>query len=412
MNPAEMPEISEPDIDRCFNKYISEKTFSAGACMASVGDRIFHRNIYGSPTLPPPNKRIDFESVFDLASLTKVLATGVAVMHLASKNRIDLGAPLSRTIPEFNHEKFNSITVDMLLDHTAGFSACVPFWENITASDAKLAPAQKTCGSQNAMAALKKQVAEMPLENPPGTTTVYSDVGFLALAWIVEGVVGKPLDVFVEQEIYRPLGLSDSLFFIRRDDFKQQQKLKKTTFVATENCPLRKKVMVGEVHDPSCWAAGGVCGHAGLFGTVDGVWELMRVLWESFQGNGGFFHSGTTRRFFTRSKRLKETTRALAWDTPSANNSTAGKRFSRISVGRLGFTGTSVWMDLKSGIIGVVLANSVHPTNEGKPETMRVFRPRVYELIAKAGESLGPDGGETPGSGEAKAVGAAAFGRR
>ncbi len=410
MNSSDMPELSEPDIDRCFNKYISEKTFSAGACVASVGERIFHRNIYGSPTGTPPKKRIDFETAFDLASLTKTLATGVGVMHLASNNRIDLGAPLSRTIPEFKDPKFDAITVDMLLDHTSGFSACVPFWESISAAESKLTTAQKTRGTQSAMAALKKQVAELPLANPPGTATVYSDVGFLALAWIVEGIVGKPLDVFVEQEIYRPLGLSDSLFFVRNDDFKQQQKLKKRAFVATEDCPVRKQLMQGQVHDPTCWAAGGVCGHAGLFGTADGVWELMRVLWESYQGNGGFFHSGTTRRFFTRSKRLKETTRALAWDTPSANNSTAGKRFSRVSVGHLGFTGTSVWMDLKAGTIGVVLSNSVHPTNEGKPEIMRVFRPRVYELIAKAGESLGPDGGETPGSGKSKAVGSAAFG--
>ena len=411
MTILEMPELSEPDIDRCFSKYIGKKTFSGGACVASVGERIFHRNIYGSPAQPPPVKRLGFDAVFDLASLTKVLATGIGVMHLVSKNRMDLSVPLSRTIPELRDSRFDSVTVDMLLDHTSGFPPCVPFWEHLTKQEERLPVSQRRRGTAAAMPDLKEQVAELPFANPPGTATAYSDVGFLVLAWILEHVVGAPLDVFVEKEIYGPLGLSDSLFFVPQGNSKKISGRTRRDFVATEDCVLRGKMLLGEVHDPTCWAVGGVCGHAGLFGTADGVWALMRALWESFQGNNGFFHSGTLRRFFTRSKRLPDTTRALAWDTPSSINSTAGKRFSRLSVGHLGFTGTSVWMDVKTGIMGVVLTNSVHPNNEGKPEEMKIFRPRVYELIAKAGESLGPEGGEAPGVGGDIRAGSAAFGR-
>ncbi len=400
MSTEEMPTATVPDIDRCFQKYISEKTFSAGACVASVGGAIFHRGVYGDTVSPPPRTPVEFDTVFDLASLTKPLATGLVALFLAGRNRIDLSAPLSRTIDIFKDPRFDAVTLDMLLDHSAGFPDCVPFWDAM-----KSQGRQSVCGTQGAMSALKDQVAELPFANPPGTATVYSDVGFLALGWVLEGIIGKPLDVFLEREIFRPLGLHEDLFFVRIDDMKQRQALRRRIFVATEDCPERGKLIQGEVHDPTAWCAGGVCGHAGLFGTVDAVWQLMRVLWECHQGEGSFFHPGTVRKFFTRSKRLKETTRTLAWDTPSAQNSTAGKRFSRTSVGHLGFTGTSVWMDLKTGVTGVVLTNSVHPTYEGKREAMKVFRPRVYELIAKSGESAGP------APGESGATGAAAFGR-
>lgn len=403
-----MPAPAVPEIDRCFNKYIHQRVFSAGACVASVGPGIFHRGVYGTPTFPPPARKIEFDAVFDLASLTKPLGTALGALLLAGANRLDLSVPLSRTIPEFADSRFDGITLDMLLDHTAGFPASVPFWESLHGPGG---PGSRVAGTELAPPLLKEQVAGLPVEAPPGSRVLYSDVGFLILGWILEEVTGKPLDVFLKREILDPLGLSNDLFFVRLDDPKGRAALRGRSFVATEECPLRGKVLVGEVHDPTAWAAGGVCGHAGLFGTVDGVWKLMRALWECYDGGVGVFHSGTVRRFFTRSNRPRSTTRTLGWDTPSAQGSTAGKRFSRVSVGHLGFTGTSVWMDLRSGVIGVVLANSVHPTVEGKAEQMKVFRPRIYELIAKTGELVGPGGGEVPSGGGEGHTGANAFGK-
>ncbi|MBI5508130.1 MAG: serine hydrolase [Deltaproteobacteria bacterium] len=390
-----------PDIDRCIQTGIFEQTFSGAACIASVGGKIFHRGIYGCPTLPPPVKKLGFDALFDLASLTKPLGTGLATLVLASQNRIDLNASVAKTIPELKDPRFQAITIDMLLEHTAGFPAFRSFWQDLLQEEEKKAESERTLGTRKAVPYFRKALADCTLEHAPGTKTVYSDIGFMLLALIVEGICGKPLDVFLARDVYRLLGLQDDLFFVRLDDEHTRSRLRKRTFVATEECQWRKKVLQGEVHDPNAWGMGGVAGHAGLFGTVDAVWTLVKALWESYKGDSRVFHNGTVRRFWTRSKRLRDTTRTLAWDTPSAHDSQAGKRFSLTSVGHLGFTGTSIWVDLSTDIIGVVLTNSVHPSVEGKKEKLAKFRPRLYELIAKHGESLPAD--------PSRKTGAAAF---
>jgi CubicO group peptidase (beta-lactamase class C family) len=358
--------------------------------------------------------RLGPDAVFDLASLTKPLASGLLALYLVGKGRLDIGTPLSKTIPELNDSRFDAITVDMLLDHTSGWPPHAPYWDeaNPDALPGILKPG--IAGTDEALPIMKDALVKTAFEQAPGTKAVYSDLGFMALGWILEGIVGRPMDVFLEKEIYGPLNLKDSLFFIRLGDPKLQRKHARTAFVATEDCPWREKLIQGEVHDPKAWAMGGVAGHAGLFGTVDGVWHLCRILLDSHHGDHHFFHSATLRRFWTRSKRPRDTTRTLVWDTPNAQNSSAGKRFSRNSVGHLGFTGTSVWIDLSTGVIGVVLANAAHPSPEGKADAMRAFRARMYDHIAKAGDALPPDGGqsaELPGE-KVGPRGAGAFGSR
>jgi len=399
--PEGPPEVTIPDIDRCIQTGVADKTFSGAACIASVGGKIFHRGIYGCPSTPPPVRKLGFDALFDLASLTKPLGTGLAALLLASQNRLDLNASITKTIPELKDAKFEKVTIDMLLEHTSGLPAVRNYGQDLERAEAKLIASERTLGTSKAMTFVRAALADLRLESEPGTKVVYSDVGFILLGLIIENIVGKPLDVYLAREVYRPLGLHDDLFFVRLDDDRGRQRLLRRTFAATEDCKWRKKLLQGEVHDPNAWAMGGVAGHAGLFGTVDAVWTLVKSLWESYKGDSRVFHNGTVRRFWTRSKRLRDTTRTLAWDTPSAQNPSAGKRFSLTSVGHLGFTGTSVWIDLSTDIIGVVLTNAAHPTPEGKQEKMQKFRPRVYDLIAKQGESLPID--------PEKKTGAAAF---
>jgi len=218
----------------------------------------------------------------------------------------------------------------MLLDHTAGFPACRPFWEEIAAHDAKAKPADKLLGTRRALAFVKERIADSSLEYEPGTRCVYSDIGFMVLGWVVESVVGKPLDLFLERELYAPLGIAEELFFVRLDDVRARARLERRVFVATERCAWRDKLLAGEVHDPNAWAMGGVAGHAGLFGTADAVWKLVSRLWACHKGRERTFLPGTVARFWTRSKRVRNSTRTLAWDTPDAAESMAGKRFSRM----------------------------------------------------------------------------------
>ena len=390
-SPEELPEVVVPDLDRCVQTAIYEKTFSAAACIASVGGRIYHRAVYGCPTTPPPVRRLGHDTLFDLASLTKPLGTGLAALQLSSQNRLDLNASVGKTIPELKDSRFQDVTIDMLLEHTSGLPAVRSFWQELVEDEAGKPAAQRVAGTARAVPLMRQRFAQVLLEYEPGSKVLYSDLGFMALGWIIESIVGKPLDVYLAREVYRPLGLDNDLFFVRLDDLKGRQRLARRLFAATEDCPWRQRVLQGEVHDPNSWALGGVAGHAGLFGTADAVWRLVRALWEAYKGEGRAFLGGSVRRFWTRSKRLRDTTRTLAWDTPSAHGSAAGKRFSLNSVGHLGFTGCSVWVDLNSDIIGVLLANSAHPTPDGKQEKMAKLRPRVYELIAKHGESLPAD---------------------
>jgi CubicO group peptidase (beta-lactamase class C family) len=371
----QLPDVSIADVDRSVSTAIHEKLFSAAACMASVQGEVFHRKVYGCLESPPPMKKVQEGVLFDLASLSKPLGAGLAVLWLAGRGRIDLQAPIGRVLKEFSHPKFKDITIDMLLDHTSGWPADVSFWE---CAD----------GAANKEAAMRAHIASLELQAPPGTQTLYSDVGFIVLGWIVESIVAKPLDVFLEREIYKPLGVADDLFFIRHDDFKTPRKLGRRQVVATQDCPVRKKRIVAEVHDPKAWLLGGVAGHAGLFGTVEAVWRLVEMLRLCYRGDEQFFHPGTVRKFFTRSGRLKGTTRTLAWDTPSAKGTLAGDRASKGSVGHLGFTGTSIWLDLSLESTTVVLSNVVHPSPKDKKPRMQKFRRKVQDYFWMEAELL------------------------
>ncbi len=397
---APLPDVQVPDIDRCIQTLIAEKTCSAAACIASVGGRIFHRGIYGCAVAPPPVRRVAIDTYFDLGALTQPLATGLAAMELASRGRIDLGASLATTLPEFRDPKFAPITIDMLLDHTSGFPGTRAFWQDIAAEEAKLRPELKTMGTRKAVAKVRKRIAELRFDAEAGTKVIPSDIGFMVLGWIIESIIETPLDVFLQREVYRELGLDQTLLFVRHDEPPAKVGPRRV-FAATEKSEWREKLLQGHVQDSNAWAMGGVAGHAGLFGNVDAVWQLVHALWQSYSGGGRSFLAGPVRRFWTRSKRFRGTTRTLAWDTPPAHHAQAGKRFSLNSVGLAASNGCTIWVDLATDIIGVVLTNAAHPTLDGKEDALNKFRPRVYELIAKHGEALPPD--------PTKAVGAAAF---
>lgn len=372
-----LPTAHVDEIDRAVQRGVYDKTYSAAACIGSIGTRMFHRAVYGSAVQPPPLRKVGLDTLFDLASLSKPLGAGLAALYLVGRSRMDLSITLDRVLPEFRQSPhMASIRVDMLLDHTAGFDASLPrLWEQDGWS--VNTPAEKT------VARYKETIAKLPLAYVPGSKMIYSDVGFMVLGWVVEQVTGKPLDIFLEQEIYKPLQLDSDVFFVRHGEQMSRKRIRNRVVAATEQCAWRGKLIQGEVHDPHAWCMGGVAGHAGLFGTVDGVWRLLHQLLKAYRAEDSFFHSGTVQRFWTRSKRPADTTRTLAWDTPSAQNSQAGQRFSRTAVGHLGFTGCSMWIDPSKSVIGVYLANAAHPSPDNKSAAMAVLRPRVFDLIAK-----------------------------
>ena len=301
------------------------------------------------------------ETIFDLASLTKPLATTLALMRLVQHNQIKLDDPLGRILSEFERTEKAGIELKNLLYHNSGLPDYRPYYKALTAIDPELR-----------RSALRKLLVQEPLINPTGNAVCYSDLGFMILAWVIERVSNQRLDHFVADEIYQPLGLND-LFFISDNLTKARG-----SFAATENCPWRNKILEGQVHDENAYVVGGIEGHAGLFGTADNVHRLLAELLSIYQGDtkSKIFYRALVQQFF---KRLPGTDKALGFDTPSPADSSCGRGFSKTSVGHLGFTGTSFWMDLERSVIVILLTNRVHPSREN--EGIKKFRPEIHNAV-------------------------------
>ena len=205
--------------------------------------------------------------------------------------------------------------------------------------------------------------------------SVYSDLGYMVLGFVVERLSGLSLSDFCEDRIFKPLGVSSSLGFIQGS--RMAGKAREENIAPTEVDPWRGRLLQGEVHDENAFLLGGVAGHAGLFGTVEAVSRLTGAWLDGYLGQSTFFAPDLVRQFV---KAQPGTSWALGWDTPSSSSS-SGKWFSRESFGHLGFTGTSIWIDPSRELEVIFLSNRVHPTRAN--QAIRLFRPKMHDLIVQ-----------------------------
>ncbi len=301
------------------------------------------------------------DTVFDLASLTKPLCTTLAVLHLVQTGRLRLEDRLGDVVEDFGPSDKAAIRIRQLLSHQSGFPAWQPFFETL-----RHKPLNTRAGL------LQQMLVDEPLIYRPGQRALYSDLDFMTLQIVVETRGGQRLDHFTARELYRPMGLND-LFFSDTTHPPTPR-----WFAATEQCPWRGRVVKGHVHDDNAYVLGGVAGHAGLFGTAAAVADLLDALLAAAKRPqpGQVLNAALLGRFF---RRQPPTDWALGFDTPAATGSSSGKHFSSNSVGHLGFTGTSFWMDLDREVFVVLLTNRIHPsrTNEG----IKRFRPQIHDRI-------------------------------
>ena len=301
---------------------------------------------------------------FDLASLTKPLATALSIMKLFDQGAVHLDQTLGDLLQTSVPSDKRAITLRHLMSHCAGFPGWLPLYLEL----AKEPP-------QHRRPLLRETLLKMPLAYPTGKRTLYSDLGFMILEWIIEKTAGVPLPRFLRKHFFVPLSLEKNLFFGNIDPSQQKRE-----FAATEDCPWRKRILRGEVHDENAWALGGYSGHAGLFGTAQGVYALADLLREHFHGmREDYLQRKTVKTFFEKQSLVPHSTWALGWDTPSPAGSSAGRYFSAGAVGHLGFTGTSLWMDLHRDVTVVFLTNRIHPSRENT--VIRAFRPRLHNLV-------------------------------
>jgi uncharacterized protein YbbC (DUF1343 family) len=312
--------------------------------LAGQGNRIFYRKAFGLRAVQPAVETLTIDTIFDVASLTKVVATTPAVLALWEDRRIDLDAPLGRYLREFAPARYHDVTVRRMLIHTAGFPDM---------------PAAGTLTPGFPGAAGK--LAAPDLAAPAGSAFRYSDTGFILLAEVVRRVSGEPLDRFVERRFYGPLGMRDTRF---RPPEAWASRIAPTEMV--EGHMLR-----GTVHDSNARTLGGVAGHAGLFSTADDLSVFCRMLLAGGTWAGRrYLEPSTVRAMFT-PHTVGETTRGLGWDMSSPFSRVLGSFFPMSSVGHTGFTGTSIWMDPPSQTYAIVLSNRVHPDGKGSVVGLR-----------------------------------------
>ena len=347
-------------IDLLMQQALSEEVFPGAVLLASHHGRIRLFKAYGYANLFTQSP-VSKETIFDLASLTKPLATTLAVIILIQNHLLDLDDELGMLLPQFGNSPKAAIQLKHLLYHNSGLPDYRPYYKSLM----RLPP-------EGRIEALRNKIVVEPLVNSVGEKTVYSDIGFMILAWVVEKVSGQRLDQFVEEQIYAPLGL-DRLFFMDLNSSGNR-----TGFAATERCSWRGIVLEGQVHDDNAYAVGGIDGQAGLFGTAADVHSLLSELMAAYCDSGALtpFSHSIVHQFF---KPFSGSDRALGFDTPSRPESSCGEHFSDNSIGHLGYTGTSFWMDLDQSIIIVLLSNRVHPTRDN--EAIKAFRPQLHDSV-------------------------------
>lgn len=341
-------------------KAVEQDIFPGAVLLCAKGDQILFHKAYGSANLFT-SLEMTKETVFDLASLTKPFATALATAKLIADKKLDIHQPIGTFLDDVKNTSKSNITIDMLLRHTSGLPAHENYYEKISTD---LPEPRKQ---------IRAFLAKQNLHGTPGTRQIYSDIGYMFLSWIIETVSGQRLDTFLNQHFYQPMGLN--LFF---NDLKNQDSYQKKDkqFAATRNCPWRKFLLNGQVEDENAWVAGGIEGHAGLFGDALSVFRLCFNFLEIAQGKESVtLPYKILRDFFQKDDRFDM---VAGFDTPSAEKSSAGKYFSSSSIGHLGFTGTSFWIDPLTSLIVVLLTNRVHP--DRNREGIREFRPQLHDL--------------------------------
>ncbi len=295
------------------------------------------------------------DTIFDLASMTKVLATTTIVMRLVDEGRLTLDDSVRQWIDGWQRVDRRTVTLTDLLEHASGLTAHLPFYrDHVGRAD------------------FEHAISNLPLEYPPRSRSIYSDLGFILLGFLAtDAANGVGLDRQFS-DITQGLQLGD-IRYRPPSDWRPRT-------APTEVEPWRGRLLCGEVHDENGWALGGIAGHTGLFGTAPAVGRFARALLQTLTGRARLARPATLARFLTPTT-VRGSSRALGWDTMLPTSS-CGRRLSPDAIGHTGFTGTSLWIDPKQDLYIVLLTNRVHPTraNEG----ILAVRPALHDAVVEA----------------------------
>ena len=300
-------------------------------------------------------------TVFDLASLTKVIGLTTACMLLVDQHKLDLNTPVQRYLPEFTGKDKNKVTIRHLLTHSSGLPAWRPLFRETESREAALALVDST-----------------PLDTVPGVRYVYSDLGAIVLTQVVERITKTRIDQYLDSAVFKPLGMTSTRYLPPADWIDH--------IAPTEmDTAFRHRMIRGEVHDENTGRLGGISGHAGLFSTAGDLARFAEWLLNTRQGRASSdllrLSPSVVQAFIARQDLPPGSSRGLGWDTPSENSS-AGTKMSAHAFGHTGFTGTSIWLDPDRDLFVILLTNRVHPTRANTK--IREVRPHVADLVVDA----------------------------
>ena len=360
------------NIDRAVAEAIERKDVPGAVVLVGRRGRVVWRKAYGSRALVPARETMTADTVFDVASLTKVVATATSVMILVERGRLRLSDPVSRHIPELKGEGRERITIEHLLTHRSGYAPDFDLREEWSGHEEML----------------KRLYAE-PLRSAPGSRFVYSDIGMIALAEVVRRVSGEPLDVFARKNVFEPLGMRDTTFrpgpnlLARIAPTETVRGMRSYLGGTGAQGPDGERMLRGEVHDPTANRMGGVAGHAGLFSTADDLAIFCQMILNGGEYAGARILSPLGVAAMTQPRIVAEdgSARGIGWDLSTSFSTNRGDLFPLGSFGHTGFTGTSIWLDPASETFVVFLSNRVHPEGKGDVGNLRG---RVASVAASA----------------------------
>ncbi|HYX28891.1 MAG TPA: exo-beta-N-acetylmuramidase NamZ domain-containing protein [Pyrinomonadaceae bacterium] len=360
-------------MDAAISESISNKALPGAVVLVARHGHVVWRKAYGARAVEPARETMSADTIFDLASLTKVVATTTSIMILVEQGKVRLSDPVVQFIPEMKGEGRDAITIEHLMTHMSGFAPDFDLRDRWTGYDEAM-----------------KRLYREPLRSTPGTRFVYSDINYIALGEVVHRASGLMLDEFARRNIFTPLGMRDTGF---RPDAKMRARIAPTekrrgqmSYLGDTGADAGSagdEWLRGQVHDPTSFRMGGIAGHAGLFSTADDLAIFCQMLLNGGVYNGVRILSPMTIATMTEPRAVSESgaARGLGWDIASSFSANRGDLFPLGSFGHTGFTGTSIWIDPASDSFVIFLSNRVHPDGKGD---VGPLRGRVASIVASS----------------------------
>lgn len=344
-------------VSSLINKAIDDKVFPGCVFLVFYRREIIIHKGFGHFNYDENTKRVIKKTIYDLASLTKVLATVPAIMIIKDSGEIDLDKRISYYLSKFKGKHKSRVKIRNLLSHSSG----LPSWKPLF-------------GSSYDKESLLENIYKVPLEYVPDEKCDYSDLGFILLGEIIEKITNLRLDKFCKKHIYEPLNMKCTFFCPPKRIWED--------IPPTEYCRWRRRVIQGEVHDENAYTMKGVSGHAGLFSNVQDIEKFCKMMLNLGAFNKKqLIHPKTILEFTTREKNINDCKWALGWRVFMGENDIMGSFFSDYSFGHSGFTGTSIWIDPEKDFFSILLSNRTYPSRENKK--ILEFRPIIHNEILK-----------------------------